>query len=343
MDIKFYESSFLENTLRANIDLEEAVKNLRFDCNNPRVKDYIFNNKIIQDKVSILHESKSFTVLLDSIKRDGILDPLITTYDGEVINGNRRLLALNKIYQDNISDTLYLKQFLVPLIYIKRETVVESGREKVIHLISKEMGCNLKWNQYHIAYYIKKSLDYSKETYETLSKGLNMSKSTIRNLLIVFDTIQTYSAHTNDNNAIDMWDYFDTINRNKFLSCELRRNSNNKDIIFSFVKKLYYGSNSIKEDIDAIKRITCMKDIEKITCSRRISSIKRKHQHSYSIGDELNKSLDHCIKVVNELKYEEIDDLKQIIEIGETNSTLELIKELSSKLNNLKEFIFAKK
>ena len=170
-------------------DISVELENLKFDPENPRFADQSFETE--EDLIQCLYDEMDVDEIIQSILSSGYLnyEPLIVMKEGgsyTVLEGNRRLAALNILANEGLRAKLGIKLPVEPLAKpLPKEIkvrLVASRKEARAYIGFKHINGPMKWDAIAKAKYAAQWFAEGSDI-ATISKTLGDNHNTVRRLV----------------------------------------------------------------------------------------------------------------------------------------------------------------
>lgn len=158
---------------------------------------------VTQERIEEVLHQKMDTYLKDLYHQinevGGLINPLVVTHDGTVIEGNCRLFALRILCKD-WPGTL---QFCEPICEVLSEDFDEEAR--LLFLGDCHVSQKQSWNAYEISEHVWKML--KSKSHEYVARSLRMSKSSVKKSNAAYQMMTEYLNLNPDPQNLDKFSY----------------------------------------------------------------------------------------------------------------------------------------
>lgn len=190
---------------------DQPLDKLEFDPRNQRIQYALRANNVdpmVADQDTIYeallkvegdHVNRLYWQIAEA---GGLLEPLIVTPEGSVIEGNCRLAALRKLCNDYPSEGA----FCSPPCEILPGEFDEEAR--LLYLGDCHVAGKQRWDAYEVAEHVYKMVTQLNKSHDFIAKTLRMSKSTVSRYLEAYEMHTEYLRAYPFPGNIYKWSYF---------------------------------------------------------------------------------------------------------------------------------------
>lgn len=170
------------------------VKNPRIELEIQRLKAETGEREITQEEIyQIMKDDRSMQLreLAENIRINGLREPLALSFDGRLIDGNRRFFAI-KFLLDGIRDSAFRAQWEAVDALVLREDATEA--EEMNILVEENFSPSLKkeWPDYVKARHIRQAREQEKLSVEDIARKFNWGKRKVTETLRVLEVIDDF-------------------------------------------------------------------------------------------------------------------------------------------------------
>ena len=322
---------------RKNIPLEL----LKLDVKNQRLGFTIKAKKITPNEAAIedlMWRNDYVKDLSHSIQMNGgLLQPLLVSADGVVVEGNSRLVALRQVMKQMKGPNREIPHPIKnPACEVLPPNI--SNNDLLWVLAEFHIAGKHPWNPYEQAEVIHRLRNLEKQPIEQLAKHLRMKRYTVERKLAAYSLMTEYLNLYGDNaSQINKWSYFDEVFKRPELCQKMSSSSSNFDP--NFKKDLFrwiYEEKLKGEDIRTLHKVIDNKSARKMFEQKDFKTAK---DHIDLIdpteGSKIFSSITKLTEQIDVMPLGEVSELSAITGTPRSKR-VNLIDDLIHKLEFLK-------
>ena len=298
------------------VDIE--INRLRYSESNPRIYTFMEN---IKDKpvgeelqefiYDVMRGESSVTKIYESIKVDGVAEPIIVRSDTNVVvEGNSRLTVVKSLNKQNPQDERWQKM-TCRLI----STLTEEQEDSLLNILHGELG-KTPWKTYEEAKKIYKRYKEGVSIDDLMIRFKPMREKSIKDRIWIIEKMKS-----NDDTKLTNYSYYNVLRTHGPIRSELIENySNSKNqqivkIILDKIKKTTedddFTAQALRKKLPSIlssdyhkKKFIETKDLHIVYDSAKISDPVKKIKKATDVLSDITK------KDVDKLDQSELSHLK---------------------------------
>ena len=224
------------------------LSELRFDRRNQRIQYALKANGVdplkadsntIGETLNEFEKQNIGSLYHAIYEAGGLVNPLITTSDGVVVEGNCRLAALHRLCANFPNE-----EFCSPPCEVLPEDFDEEAR--LLYLGDCHVAGKQAWDPYEIADHVHKMTQLGK-TQEFVAKTLRMSKTTVNRYVDAFEMHNEFLRDNPDSANVHKWSYFFEFQKKKALREHAKENPKFKERFFRWVRDGRINGMQVRE------------------------------------------------------------------------------------------------
>lgn len=310
--------------------VSKPLSELRFDPKNQRIQFSLRAGgldplKVDNDtvlKALMVVEKKHIDDLYWAIyEARGILDPLIVTDDGLVLEGNCRLAALLKLCDDYPNP-----EFCSPPCEVLPNEFDEEAR--LLYLGDCHVAGKQKWDAYEQADHVNKMTQIGKSQ-EFIAKFLRMSKTTVIRYVDAFQMHNEFLRINPDPANVHKWSYFYELEKKKVLRERAHADSAFKERFFRWIAKGKITGMQVRELTALIDDDDALKALDNHSLAEAIK-VHASRDGGADHATETFPTLDLAIRQLEEMPAKELERLSSPDSVGAAR-----LRELYQRLHSV--------